>query len=239
LTYEALAARTAWRDQVIDRVRAQAITNGDVLAVERTLISRVAFDELQRQILEAIQAHHQREPLARGLPREVLRERFFAGSSPDFFRLLLANLETSGAFVAEKDIVRLSNHTLELSPEDARLRDALEQVYLSAGLAAPSMAEALTSSGIGSAQHARRILQLLIDSGTLVKVHGDMFFHREMLADLVRKISEYGAANSDRSIDVTAFKGLTGVSRKYAIPLLEYLDRQRVTRREGERRVIL
>jgi selenocysteine-specific elongation factor len=239
LTYEALAARTAWRDQVIDRARVQAIANGDVMAIEQTLVSRVAFDELKRQIVAEIKAHHQREPLARGLPREVLRERFLAGTSPDFFRVLIANLESAGSFVAEKDILRLRDHTLELSPEDARLRDSLEAVYLDAGLAAPSMAEALTRSGSGSTQHARRILQLLIDSGVLVKVHGDMLFHRDLLADLVRKVTEYGASNSDRSIDVASFKGLTGVSRKYAIPLLEYLDRQRVTRREGERRVIL
>ena len=141
----------------------------------------MAFDELKRQIVAEIKAHHQREPLARGLPREVLRERFLAGTSPDFFRVLIANLESAGSFVAEKDILRLRDHTLELSPEDARLRDSLEAVYLDAGLAAPSMAEALTRSGSGSTQHARRILQLLIDSGVLVKVHGDMLFHRDLL----------------------------------------------------------
>lgn len=239
LTYEAIAARTAWRDEVIDHARDEAIRKGAVMAVERTLISRGVFDDLQRQIIEEIQAHHQREPLARGLPKEVLRERFFGAVSPDFFRAMIAELESAGSLVAEKEIVRLREHTLELSPEDARLRAALEAVYLEAGLAAPSVAEAMTRSGVSSSQHGRGILQLLIDSGTLVKVHGDMFFHRDVLKDLVRKISEYATSNSERSIDVTAFKGITGVSRKYAIPLLEYLDRQRITRREGERRVIL
>jgi selenocysteine-specific elongation factor len=97
----------------------------------------------------------------------------------------------------------------------------------------------MTQSGLGTSPHGRRILQLLIESGALVKVHGDMYFHRDVLKDLMRRISEYAASQSERSIDVTAFKGITGVSRKYAIPLLEYLDRQRVTRREGDRRVIL
>lgn len=239
LTYEAIAARTAWRDEVIEHARAKAIAAGDVLTLERTLISRDVFDDLQRQIMEEIQAHHKREPLARGLPKEVLRERFFGGASPDFFRAMIAELETAGSLVAEKEIVRLREHTLELSPADARLRQGLEAVYREAGLAAPSVAEAMTRSGVASSQHARRILQLLIDSGALVKVHGDMFFHRDALENLIRKISEYADAHSERSIDVTAFKGITGVSRKYAIPLLEYLDRLRITRREGERRVIL
>jgi len=239
LTYEAIAARTAWRDEVIQRAQDEAIRSGDVRAVERTLISRGVFDDLKNQVIKEIQAHHQREPLARGIPREVLRERFFGGASPDFFRAMIAELESAGSLVAEKEIVRLREHTLELSSEDARLRDALEATYLEAGLAAPSVVDALTRSGVAASQHGRRILQLLIDSGALVKVHGDMFFHRDALKDLVRRVSEYAASRSERSIDVTAFKGISGVSRKYAIPLLEYLDRQRVTRREGERRVIL
>jgi selenocysteine-specific elongation factor len=80
---------------------------------------------------------------------------------------------------------------------------------------------------------------LLIDAGVLVKVHGDMFFHRAALDDLVKKLGAYADKTPDRAIDVGAFKDLAGISRKYAIPLLEYFDRQRVTRREGERRIVL
>jgi selenocysteine-specific elongation factor len=78
---------------------------------------------------------------------------------------------------------------------------------------------------------------LLIEAGVLVKVHGEMFFHRAVLDDLTQKVRAHGAEN--REIDVAAFKELTGISRKYAIPLLEYLDRQRITRREGDRRIVL
>ena len=66
-----------------------------------------------------------------------------------------------------------------------------------------------------------------------------MFFHRSTLDDLTRRLREHASHNSDRSIDVPAFKELAGISRKYAIPLLEYLDRERVTRREGDRRIVL
>jgi selenocysteine-specific elongation factor len=83
------------------------------------------------------------------------------------------------------------------------------------------------------------VLQLLIDSGVLVKVHGEMFFHRAALDELTKRLREYAAQRADRAIDVAAFKDLAGISRKYAIPLLEYLDRQRVTRREGDRRIVL
>jgi selenocysteine-specific elongation factor len=72
-----------------------------------------------------------------------------------------------------------------------------------------------------------------------VKVHGEMYFHRAALDDLTKKLRAQADKSSDRAIDVGAFKELAGISRKYAIPLLEYFDRQRVTRREGERRVVL
>ncbi|MEJ7711228.1 MAG: SelB C-terminal domain-containing protein [Pyrinomonadaceae bacterium] len=88
-------------------------------------------------------------------------------------------------------------------------------------------------------EQARKIMQLLINSGTLVRV-GDLFFHREALDNLMNRLREHAEQpNSDRTIDVASFKALSGVSRKYAIPLLEYLDRARITRQEGDRRLIV
>jgi selenocysteine-specific elongation factor len=208
--------------------------------VEGTLISRESFVELKRMVSEEVAAHHQREPLSRGLAREVLRERFFAHSPPELFRAVISELEKEGSLLAEKDIVRRREHTRALSDEDTHLRDSLERVYRSAALAAPSLNEALERAGAGaSAPHGRKVLQLLIDSGVLVKVHGEMFFHRAALDELTKRLREYAAQRADRAIDVAAFKDLAGISRKYAIPLLEYLDRQRVTRREGDRRIVL
>jgi selenocysteine-specific elongation factor len=235
-----LAARTAWRNEVIDPAVAAAIAGGSILDVEGTLISRAAFDDFDRQLLAEISAHHKREPLSRGLPKEVLRERFFAGATAESFRAMLAEVETRGAIVSEKEVVRLRDHTREVSADDAHRRDLLEEIFRTAGVAPPSLNEAFSNAGLKpTEQYARKILQLLIDSGALVKVHGDMFFHVSALDNLVTKLRVHAEQNPDRTIDVGAFKDLAGISRKYAIPLLEYFDRQRVTRREGERRVIL
>jgi selenocysteine-specific elongation factor len=236
LRREGIAARTAWRNEVIETAVAAAIAGGSILDVDGLLISRVVFDDFDRQLLAEISAHHKREPLSRGLPKEVLRERFFAGATAETFRAMLAELERRGAIVSEKEVVRLREHTREVSSDDARRRDALEQIFRTAGVAPPSLNEAFTNAGLKpTEQYARKILQLLIDSGALVKVHGDMFFHVSALDDLITKLR----ARAEQTIDVGAFKDLAGISRKYAIPLLEYFDRQRVTRREGERRVIL
>ena len=233
-----LAARTGWRDEVIDEATRRALAANAIVDADGVLLGRGPFDELKRLVLGEVATHHQREPLLRGLAKEILRERFFAHAPVELFRGVLANLEKDGLLVGEREIVRLREHTRELSNEDSGLRDRLEKVYRDAGLAAPNLSEALASSG-ASEKQGRKILQLLIDSGMLVKVHGEMFFHRAALDDLTRKLREHGAKQAGRGIDVAAFKELAGISRKYAIPLLEYLDRQRVTRREGDRRIIL
>jgi selenocysteine-specific elongation factor len=233
-----LAARTGWRDEAIDVATKQALADNAIVDAEGVLSGRERFDELKRLVLDEVAKHHQREPLLRGLAKEILRERFFAHAPAELFRGVLASLEKEGGLVAEKEIVRLRKHTRELSNEDLGLRDRLEKIYRDAGLAAPSLSEALANSG-ASAEQGRKILQLLIDSGMLVKVHGEMFFHRAALDDLTRRLRAHGAKQTDRAIDVAAFKELAGISRKYAIPLLEYFDRQRVTRREGDRRIVL
>jgi selenocysteine-specific elongation factor len=218
----------------------EAANGRSILKVEDTLVASVEFEGLEQQVVAEVAAHHKREPLARGLSKEILRERFFAGVSPDSFRAMLAELESRRAIVVEKEIVRLREHSRELSDDDARKRDLLEKVFRDARVSPPSIAEGFAGAGLNtSGQHARKILQLLIDSGALVKVHGEMFFHRAALDDLIAKLRAHADKAPDRTIDVGTFKDLAGISRKYAIPLLEYFDRQRVTRREGERRVIL
>ena len=231
-----LAARTAWRDEVIEAAANEALTGGSIIDAEGVLIDRERFDEMKQLVIREVEAHHQREPLLRGLAKEVLRERLFAHAPVEVFRGVLATLEKEGALVGEKEIIRRREHTRELSSADSNLRDRLEEIYQDAGLAAPNLNEALERTGVAVAK-GRKILQLLIDAGVLVKVHGEMFFHRAVLDDLTKKVRAHGAKH--REIDVAAFKELTGISRKYAIPLLEYLDRQRVTRREGDRRIVL
>ncbi|MDX6578150.1 MAG: selenocysteine-specific elongation factor [Blastocatellia bacterium] len=233
-----LASRTGWRDDVIEAAAKEAVAAGAILDAEGILLHREGFDELKRLVIKEVAAHHQREPLLRGLAKEVLRERLFAHAPLEVFRGVLAILEREGSLVAEKDIVRLREYTRELSDEDTGLRDRLEKIYQDAGLAAPGLNEAIERAG-GSVQQGRKILQLLIDSGRLVKVSGEMYFHRTALDNLTSRVRDYGAKQKDRAIDVAAFKDLAGISRKYAIPLLEYLDRQRVTRREGDRRIVL
>lgn len=242
LTRSDLIARTGWCDEVAEEAIAAARARGLIIDVGGELLSPSVFDELKTKVLKDVNAHHKSEPLSRGLAKEILRGRHFANTPPDLFRAVLAQLETDLALTVEKDVVRGREHTRAVSGADAELRDRLESVYREAKLAAPSIAEAFARAGVAaSAQaHGRKLLQVLIDAGSLVRVDGEMFFHRGALNDLIKKLRAHAEkAAADRGIDVPAFKELAGISRKYAIPLLEYLDRQRITRREGDKRIIL
>jgi len=237
-----LAARTGWNDKTLTHALTQANESSAVIECEGVFVSKATFELLKQSAVDEVNQYHRREPLARGEARETLRERCFAHTPPEVFRAVLLALEREGALVSDRDVVRAQTHTVELSGVDAELRDRLDQVYEKADLEPPSLDEAMQEAKVANSQknHGRKVLQLLIDAQTLVRVQGEFFFHRKALDKLITRLREFGDQHEPgRTIDVATFKDLAGVSRKYAIPLLEFLDRERITRREGDRRAIL
>lgn len=237
-----LAAATGWTDEVLGKVASEVQQRGPVIDVGGLYIARENFDRLGAAVIDELDRHHKREPLARGMLRETLREKVFAHSAAELFSGVLAQLEDNGKVVAEKDIVRSSGHSVGLSDQDVALSKRIEEIYLTAGVEAPSLEEAMTKANVPAAQRAqaRKLLQLLLDDRKLVRIQGEMFMHSHVVQDLKTKLHHYASQHEpDRLIDVPTFKDLAGVSRKYAIPLLEYFDREQVTRRAGDKRVIL
>ncbi|HEY0322672.1 MAG TPA: selenocysteine-specific translation elongation factor [Pyrinomonadaceae bacterium] len=236
-----IVARTGWRDEILEDVLREAVERGAVVEAEGVYLARERFEHLAACVLEETRRHHKREPLSRGLLRETLRERLFAHLSPEIFRAVLKYLEQKGLLRSEKEFVLDSSHSLTLSDADAALKQRLEDIYREAGLEVPSLEDALAKAAGAkiSREHARKILQLLLDGGVLVRVQPELLFHSDALGGLVTKLRRYAdEQGAERLIDVAAFKDLAAVSRKYAIPLLEYFDRERITRRAGDRRII-
>jgi len=237
-----IAAATGWTGEVLAGVASEVQKEGSVIETGGVHLARESLDRLSQFVIAELERHHKREPLARGMLRETLREKVFAHSSQELFAGVIASLEANGDVVSEKDIVRLSGHSVGLSAQDTELTQRIEQLYLAAGVEAPSIDEVMTKAGVSATQRvqARKLLQLLIDGRKLVRVQGEMFMHAEVLEGLKAKLLSYASQHEpERLIDVAGFKDLAGVSRKYAIPLLEYFDRERVTRRAGDKRLIL
>jgi selenocysteine-specific elongation factor len=170
------------------------------------------------------------------MPREELRERLFGRAHPAVFDRVLHDLVSAGTIVA-RDRLALAGHRVSLSAEEARVRDAVDRAFREAGLAPPDAASLAAALGAARAE-VDRIVTLLVRQKTLVRVE-DLLFHADALARLKAEVAGLKSGGQAPRVDVADFKERYGVSRKFAIPLLEYLDRERVTRRVGDSRVVL
>lgn len=181
--------------------------------------------EEARRLREALERFHADNPLLPGMPRAA------AGLDAGWLEAVLA---AERSIVAEGDILRLRNFAPKRKADEAEAERRIERIFREAGLAVPAVDEALSKAGV-DAGRARTLLQLMIKDGRLVRVSPELVFHRDAVEELKRKLAE----KKGRRFGVPEFKEWTGISRKYAIPLLEFLDRERVTRREGNERVVL
>jgi len=201
------------------------------------LVAAPVVDALEAALLDALRAHHAAQPLSEGLPREEARERLFRRGDPAIFERTIATLVERKAIVA-RDRLALAGHRLELAPEEARARDAIERVFRDAALTPPELSTLPTAAGV-PAPLADRMLKLLQRQKVLVTLE-TLIFHEQALRQLKADVAALkAAAPGGGRIDVGTFKERFGVTRKFAIPLLEYLDLERVTRRMGDARVIL
>jgi selenocysteine-specific elongation factor len=153
------------------------------------------------------------------------------------FSAALQMLLEQKKFTVQGEFIKKAGSEITLAPEELRAQEQITQAFLRAGLAVPSVGEVLSQLKIETSR-AEKLLQILLREKVLVRVSADLIFHRDALNVLTGLLAQYKKSKGDR-IGVPAFKELTGITRKYAIPLLEYLDRQRQTRRAGDERVIL
>jgi len=239
LTLEEVRARTGWLESEIREV-ATKLAQGKRLRIlgeqPLTIASSEALQDCSSALREAIKNFHAANPLLPGIPKQELRGR--AGNPrPELYEAALADLTKAGAITIAGGLVQRAGHAIALSPEEARAKELIEKEFERAGLTVPSVSAVLEKVPIEAAR-AQKILQILLREGSLVKVAEDFVFHRTAVARLRDLIVTYRKERGDR-ITVVAFKDVAGVSRKYAIPLLEFLDREHVTRRVGDERVIL
>ena len=152
------------------------------------------------------------------------------------FDRALADLSARGAIVL-RDRVSLATHRVELSPEEARAHGAIDRAFRAGGLTPPDLTGLAREVGAPEAV-VDRMLKLLQRQKVLVRVD-TLLFHDEALKRLKDEVIALKVVAAPARIDVSTFKERFGVTRKFAIPLLEYLDRERVTRRAGDSRVVL
>ena len=234
-----LVALTGWRETDVQAAAEKLTAAGKLRRVSASplLVAGAArWAELRAAALAAVDAFHKKEPLLPGLSKEELRERVFARAEA-LFEPLVTELVAQKELELAGDVVRRPGRAVTLSREEEEARKIIEQAFAKAGLTVPAVKDVLAKTAV-EAKRAQKIVNILVREGVLVKVTEDLLFHRAALERLNELLRGYKQKKGER-IAVPAFKELTGVTRKYAIPLLEYLDRQKLTRRVGDERLIL
>jgi selenocysteine-specific elongation factor len=225
-------ARTGLRLQEIESI---VPTIDGVARVSNSLMPVDVVASLHKDLMRAVGTFHDRNSLAQGISKEELRAALNKTPAEVFasiFQKALAEkrLELAG------DLVRLPGRGVVMKDEEAESKRIIEHAFSSAGLKVPFLRDVLAGLKVDKTR-AQKIVTLLLRDKVLIKISEDLVFHYSALETLRQQIKAYKTKAS--KIDVGKFKDMTGVSRKYAIPLLEYLDRERVTRRVGDEREIL
>ena len=220
---------------VVDRLAAE----GRVVELGSVLVIPKRLAELRRLLLGWVVKFHESNPLEPGLPREEARERFTRQASSEVFDCAVEKLVNDRELTA-RDYLALSSHRISLSPEEIRVREELETCYRLGALSPPELSTVVAEIH-ESRETSERMLKLLIRERVLFKVE-TLVFHRDALARLKNDIADLKAGQKPNELikfDVSGFKSRFSISRKFAIPLLGYLDKERVTRRSGNVRMVL
>jgi selenocysteine-specific elongation factor len=234
LTLGEAVSETGWLPVSIRQLASELKQLGLIAIFGNVLITSHWLGRVSSEIVTLVASFHDANPLQPGINKERPRETLHL--HPELFDGVVATLLREKKLEAAGELLRLPGRGVVLRDEEAESKVLIEQAFAHAGLKVPLLKEVLASLPVDNLR-AQKIVTLLLRDRVLVKLSDDLVFHREALEALRRQV--VASKTKTPRLSVPQFKDLFGITRKYAIPLLEYLDRERVTRRVGDERIIL
>jgi selenocysteine-specific elongation factor len=234
LSLAAAVRETGLKQSVLQPTIIALVQQKQIIQVGEFLLANEALEKTREKLIATLEAFHKANPLVGGISKEELREKL--GLHQTVMEAMLAQLARDKKAEVSGEQVRLAGRGVELKDDEAKAKEQIEKAFADAGLKVPLMKEVLDKLPVDKAR-AQKLVTLLLRDRVLIKLADDLVFHQTALQGL-RQIMATQKAKTPK-IDVATFKDMLGVTRKYAIPLLEYLDQQRVTRRVGDERIIL
>jgi len=216
----------------------QKLAGAGSVVVHDRLVDSKQLQRARAELLKLVAASHKANPMSDGLPREEARGKLFAKVAPAIFERVVDDLKSTRALVGAERLA-LPTHKASVAGADDQVRSAIISAYRAGGLKPPDAA-AVEATVKAPRAVVEKVTTLLLREKVLVKLD-TVVFHADALQTLKEEVAALrGSAPGGRAtVDVAAFKDRYGLSRKFAIPLLEYLDRERVTRRTGDVRLVL
>lgn len=197
------------------------------------LIHADFLKKAREEILDTLTRYHKKFPLKEGLVKEELRSRTAGADNAKLFNHLVLQLAREEIIVQDKEIVRLKDHQVTLAQDQEKIRRELEKIYTKSGLQPPYFQEI---KGEFPGNTGVEVLEVMVKEGDILKVKEDLYFHRKAIDGIKSELIAFLKSNGE--ITTPQFKEMTGASRKYTIPLIEYFDRTQVTVRVGDIRVL-
>ncbi|MFW6324543.1 MAG: selenocysteine-specific translation elongation factor [Desulfovibrionales bacterium] len=198
---------------------------------DRVYVLGETVRDLSESALEYVAGYHKKNPMRLGVSRGETASAWGRKVPPKLIHFVLERMVKQGELVSEQDIVRLPDHRVSLASDQQKLKESILSVYRKGELSPPNLKDILAKLDV-TPKEVAPVLRLLTENGELVKVKEDMFFSSAAIEKLKKMVVDFYADHDDLS--PVAFKELTGLSRKFAIPLLEWLDKERVTVRVGD-----
>ena len=234
VSFAHLKIMTNLSDKTLENVLQGLMSQKTLIQVDkenRIYIHNHCFEKLKNDTRQQLAGYHKGNPLKPGMPKEELKTKFPPLLTAKLFNLTLNQLIKENEIAQEENIIRLASHTVSLGGKQADVKDKILKTYLNSGLQPPYFKDLAKSLDI-DAKRAKDVLMHLVAEGTIVKVKEELYFHAAAIDALRKKLVAF--LEKEGQVTTPQFKDMTGVSRKYVIPLAEYFDSTLVTLRVGD-----
>ncbi len=239
ITADQLAARTGVFSKRLKKLLQHPISTGALLVVDsenQRLLAAAVAEGLNRQITERLTTFHRQNPLKTGLAKEELRSQLRPAVDQKILYALLTSLAKKGVIEQVGAEVKLAGHTVILQVNEQEMEQKIGEIYRKAGLSPPNLKEVLADFAEFPEKQIRQVIDLLLAKGTLIKINESLCFDAPSIQQLQEAVVAF--IRKEGEIDAPRFKDLTGLTRKFSIPLLEYFDKIKLTIRIEDKRVL-
>lgn len=239
LTFDDLAVRLGLFGKHLKKALNDPLSTKKMVVVDsaaQRYVDVEIAEKTKNEMLQYLGKYHLANPLLTGLVREELRLSIGKVIDQKVFAYCLNELLRKGDIVQEESMIRLAGHEVALKADEEALQGELLGWYESRGLSTPTVRETMDHFAEYSEKMVKGVLDLLLREGKLVKISETLYYDRVLIDDLVEKVMN--EIKSKGEIDAPGFKNLTGLTRKFSIPILEYLDRIKLTIRVGDARIL-
>ena len=239
LTADELSIRLGLFGKQLKKVMTGPLSTRKVVVVDsatQRYLARTVSDRVEESMLANLTGFHRDNPLRSGLSKEELRSSLGKRVEQKVFQFCLGELQKKEMVVQEESEVRLTSHRVALQADEKALQHDLEEWYLQKGLATATIRESGEHFADTPETMVKEVMALLLRQGKLVRINESLYYHADTINKLAQDLTVF--INREGDIDAPRFKELTGLTRKFSIPLLEYFDRIKLTIRVGDTRIL-